>query len=165
MVADNVVFNSNYNRDSFLLGIKPFLKIMPDYRPPDMENFVRSIAKKSETLYYPIQFSHIPLMHERTREKSVLHILGNARWEHDKNPESFFRILLRLKEENVRFKLSVLGETFTDVPLIFEDAKEKLKDEIVEWGFLPSKEEYYAAVSRCNVSLSTAIHEFFGVAM
>lgn len=36
--------------------------------------------------------------------------------EHDKNPESFFRILFRLKEDGVNFKVSVLGESYSEYP-------------------------------------------------
>lgn len=36
--------------------------------------------------------------------------------EHDKNPDSFFRILHRLKDENIKFKVSILGESFSEIP-------------------------------------------------
>lgn len=31
-------------------------------------------------LYYPIKLCHVPLMHTRTREKNVLHIIWPHRW-------------------------------------------------------------------------------------
>ena len=40
--------------------------------------------------------------------------------EHDKNPEALFKVLYALHDEGVDFKLSVLGQTFTDVPGLFQ---------------------------------------------
>ena len=48
---------------------------------------------------------------------------------------------------------------------MFEEVKVKLKDKIVVFGFLPSKQEYYDLLSTANVVVSTALHEFYGVSM
>lgn len=84
LVADKIVFNSKYNRTSFIGNIRTFLKMMPDYRPPDIDQMIYSIEQKSRILYYPIRFNNIPLMHAQRREKKILHIIWPHRWYYGK---------------------------------------------------------------------------------
>lgn len=156
-MADVVLFNSMFNMCSFLDGLMKIIKLFPDYKPKELRS---SIEPKCKVLYYPIHFPEI-----RTRDReSVLHIIWPHRWEFDKSPELFIDVLCRLGADDCQFFVSFLGETFSDVPDVFVRAKEVMGDRILHWGYLETKEEYYDVLSSGHVVVSTALHEFFGVA-
>ncbi|KAJ8024574.1 Glycosyltransferase-like domain-containing protein 1 [Holothuria leucospilota] len=104
-------------------------------------------------------------MHEDLGRRNCLHIVWPHRWEHDKNPNLFFETLLKLQGNGFDFRVSVLGGQFSQVPGIFDEAKEKLSRRIFHWGYHTSKKSYYSILRSADVVVSTADHEFFGLAM
>ena len=166
LVANQVIFNSSFNLRSFLDNINSFFNLQPDFKPNTVE-IRRKIEDKSTVLHFPVKLPENVVLkqEERSSEGKVLHIVWPHRWEHDKNPESFFRVLFDLKNSGFKFRLAVLGESFSQIPEVFNEAKDKLRDEIAHFGRLESKEDYFDVLQASDVAVSTANHEFFGVAM
>jgi glycosyltransferase involved in cell wall biosynthesis len=180
LAADAVWFNSVFHRDEFLGAIPAFLRKMPDCRPAGLPERIREKAS--------VQSPGIPLSTvggnrhaasggdgadaggpeaEKTGRPEPpsppIHILWAARWEHDKDPGTFFEALDRLDRRGVAFRLSVIGEQFKARPPVFDRARERFADRIVRWGYQESREEYEAALREPDVFVSTAQHEFFGI--
>jgi glycosyltransferase involved in cell wall biosynthesis len=158
LAADAVWFNSQFHQDSFLEALGKFLKSMPDYQP--LEAVVKIRAKSSVC---PPGISDFPT--RRERKPGPMRILWAARWEHDKNPEDFFKALEILKTKNISFKISVIGQSFQDRPEVFDWAYSKFQDYIDYWGYQQTREDYERALCEADVVVSTANHEFFGISI
>ncbi len=158
LAATQVWFNSGFHRDSFLGALEDLLRRMPDY------NALESIdAIRSKSYVYPQGIARMP--EGRKRRPGPPHLLWAARWEYDKNPEMFFNVLYRLADEGLPFKVSVVGERFRETPVVFEQARARLADRVVRWGYLESRADYETTLSEADIVVSTADHEFFGVSV
>lgn len=161
LAATCCVFNSAFNRDSFLDAGRELLARMPDAVPHD---WVDRIAARSRVLGVPMSLPDeappIP-----APDPAGPTILWNHRWEHDKNPESCFAALERLADADVAFRVVVCGQRFRRTPKVFERAQARLGSRIVHWGFSPTQPAYIELLTRSDVAVSTARHEFFGLAM
>ena len=163
LAADRVMFNSEFHRREFLRAVPGFLRRMPDYRP---EGVADRIAERSTVLHPGVDLDGLDRAREqeRSRRAGEALVLWNHRWEYDKAPEPFFGALFRLAEERVPFRVCVLGERFRDSPAVFDEVTGRLGDRVVHFGYVESRREYEAWLARADVYVSTALHEFFGLA-
>ena len=165
LAADLTLFNSVTLRSAFLDNIGKHLKLQPDQRP-DILQIREEVEKKSRVCYFPLSLpKHILDDNSEEARNKAVHIVWPHRWEHDKDPEAFFNVIFKLLEEELEFKVSVIGQTYGQLPEIFAEAKQKLQGRIGTWGFKADKDEFHSALSECNVVVSTAQHETYGVAM
>ena len=161
LAADAVWFNSRFHREDFLAAADRLLARMPDHVPPGT---VEAIRQKSAVLPPPVSVGGLdrPTAGHRGRE---ITILWSHRWEYDKNPGPFFEALLRLDKAGYAFSLVLVGEQFRTAPPVFATAWDRLQTRIVHAGYLPSRREYLSMLSRCDLVVSTAIQENFGIAI
>lgn len=157
LAADQTWFNSAYHRTEFFEQCRAFLKKFPDYTLEarlDLALAKTIVASPGLPELTPRQRAH---------HFACPHIVWAARWEKDKNPEDFFAAMIHLQQQGYPFRLSVVGESFRDSPPIFAQARQQLADRIDQWGFLPSHDDYLHLLGQCDLFVSTAVHEFFGI--
>ena len=161
LAADRVFFNSSYHLNSFLKEVENMLARFPDHQ----ERWtVDHLKAKSEVLSIGLDLKDMVGAPRSERDGHAV-ILWNHRWEHDKNPEEFFHALMELKEEGIAFELVVLGAAFKGTPEIFEIAKYKLSDRILNWGFCESRAEYQHFLQLSDILPVTSLHDFFGISV
>ena len=167
LAAGRVVFNSQFHLDTFFSALPALLRRFPDYTHLDT---VRSLRGRASVLHLGLDLAG----HDRyapdaqaagARDPGPPIILWNQRWEYDKNPEAFFRVVNRLGDAGIPFRLILAGERFQEQPEGFERAFERFADRILHYGYADDLAAYSHLLHRADIVVSTARHEFFGVAM
>ncbi|MBU0485577.1 MAG: DUF3524 domain-containing protein [Proteobacteria bacterium] len=162
LASDRLAFNSSYNLESFLDGCRDLLKKSTDMKVDDFEGQIRA---KSRIIHPGIDFSDLTGKPEPAHDGEAPIIVWNHRWEHDKNPELFFNALFELDRREVNFQLVVLGQSFRDQPVIFQQAQKRLADHIIHFGYVKSRDEYVRWLKKSDLVVSTANHEFYGISV
>jgi len=170
LAVHTIIWNSNYNRESFLECLPSFLKTIPDKaQRPDLDWIEKEIRTKSCVLYFPIplDITSKKISNSNNRASTRLRIAWPHRHEYDKNPDLFFETLRMLHSSGADFELVLLGESFGDEPSIFQESRIWLEGlgKVIHWGYATDRNAYLDILSTCDVAVSTAAHEFFGVAM
>jgi glycosyltransferase involved in cell wall biosynthesis len=163
LAADQVWFNSTFHLTSFEKELRRLIKQIPAPRP---KGIVDRILKKSRVMYPGCRFPATP---DPQPQSSVAGtsplIIWNHRWDYDKQPELFFKVLIRLKKRGISFSLAVLGERYDLYPDVFDQARKLLDNEIAAFGYEPCRTAYEAWLKQGRVVVSTAIQENFGISV
>ncbi len=155
LAADRIAFNSAFNRDSFLEGVEDLLRQLPD----QLHTSVTERLKQRSSL------CPVPLQAIKPADKKDPNlILWNHRWEYDKAPDIFTTAMLGLDRQGLDFRLALLGPRAARVPKALQTLRDTLPHRILADGFLPAS-EYRALLGRAGIVVSTARHEFQGLAI
>ncbi|NVK87239.1 MAG: DUF3524 domain-containing protein [Gammaproteobacteria bacterium] len=157
--ADQVLFNSEYNRQSFFTGAKQLLDKMPDGIPA---NLIANIRRNSSVLPVPLDLPITPTL--TLAPKTPLKVVWNHRWEYDKNPEAMLAVFEALARSNLPFSGAIVGQSFRDSPKCFKQITPRLRACLKHFGYL-SASDYRSCLNDSTIVLSTAWHDFQGLAM
>ncbi|MEP5569015.1 MAG: DUF3524 domain-containing protein [Halioglobus sp.] len=164
LAADKIAFNSAFNRDSFLQGCRTLFARLPDFVP---EGVVEVMEKKSQVL--PVPLLPAPAQAgvgwpSRPQPESI-RILWSARFEHDKGGDELYAILEGLEASSQHYELAVTGQQFRNSPPVFAKIEQEFEHRLVQFGFVESGDDYHALQRGADIILSTARHEFQGLAV
>ncbi|MEX1197540.1 MAG: DUF3524 domain-containing protein [Pseudohongiellaceae bacterium] len=172
LCADELVFNSHFNHQSFLQGVADLLNRMPDAVPPDL---TRRLEKTSiipvplpDTLYEGSRRGPGPPAHDHR----PLTLVWNHRWEYDKGPERLLSLVRRLIDARLIFRLHLVGQQFRQQPPAFDTIIRLLDGHYRDHGltaghcgFIEDREQYLALLDDSDIVLSTADHDFQGLSV
>jgi len=168
IAADRLLFNSAYNAQSFCDGVTSLLDRLPDFVPVAL---LSSLKAKLAITPVPFDLPHEEKIEPRwpgsprDSNDGLLRIIWVGRFEHDKGPESLLAIADELLRRGVRFELALIGQEFRRAPGPFKQLTACHAPRIVHSGYVDSPSEYRALLAAGDFVLSTALHEFQGLAV
>lgn len=160
--ADAVYFNSAYHQETFFDELPRMLKHFPDYNELWT---VEALRAKSQVLPLGLDLSRFDGYRPGEAVPRRPLILWNHRWEYDKDPETFFRAVYALADDGLDFGLLLLGRSYRKQPNEFLEARERLPDRILHFGYAQDVATYGRRLWQADIVVSTALHDFFGAAV
>ncbi|MCA9126652.1 MAG: DUF3524 domain-containing protein [Planctomycetales bacterium] len=159
IAADQLWFNTEFHRSEFTQAARSWLRRMPDYK--HLEKFEaaceRSLVRTPGIV--PKFFAHDERQH---RSPTIGWV---ARWEHDKAPERFVDAIIALDRQGLDFQLCLLGQRFVQQPECLSRLRDIAGPRILYSGYAESRNEYWQLLASMDLVVSTADHEFFGMAI
>ena len=168
LAADHIMFNSGYNRDTFLSGCSALMKKLPDRVPAGVALMLRERATVLPVPFASRDNERVAPLWPGARGRLIkrpLRLLWVGRFEHDKGGEGLLRILRRLEIASLDYELAMTGQQFRRSPAVFSEIKALFGHRLVQFGYVDGIKEYRSLLQAADVVLSTAIHEFQGLAV
>lgn len=159
VAADLVVFNSEFHRRVWFGAVREMLGTMPD---PNHLDLVPEVEAASQILPIGVELGWVETGPKL--EPGAPLIVWNHRWEHDKRPDLFAAAVRELLGGGALFRVAICGEAPTGMPDDFVELPGLLGDRLLQFGHA-ERPRYEQILRSADVVVSTADHEFFGVAV
>lgn len=160
--ADRLLFSTHFHRNDFLNALPGFLENFPDERS---FTTIDDIAEKSIVCYPGLSLRHFDEQPDTRGANKNPVIVWNQRWQFDRNPAMFFRVLNRLNDIDLEFDLILAGDSRHEKPEEFKKAWKRYGGHITHFGYVENEEEYSKLLHKGDIVVSTATYEFFCVAI
>ncbi|MDA0791671.1 MAG: DUF3524 domain-containing protein [Proteobacteria bacterium] len=163
LAADRLVFNSDYNRRTFVDGAGSLLAKMPDHVPPGA---MARISAGGTVMPVPLG-KEVFAGQGRGPSGRAVDIVWNHRWEYDKGLDALGEVIRALLASDAPFTMHLVGQQFRTTPEVMDRNIAMLRESghLGHCGFVADREDYLALLARCDVVLSTSQHEFQGLAV
>ena len=165
LAADQLVFNSSYNRDTFFIGLERLLNKLPDFVPG---NVVDLLKPRACVVPVPVALertsSGVSIWPARGQDNRV-RILWLGRFEYDKAPERLLNLLEALECHALSYHLAIVGQQFRQLPEAFARIRSAYAENLICMGFVEERSAYCRLLREADMVVSTALHEFQGIAV
>ena len=164
--SDLILFNSEYNRSTFLQGVNELSRKLPEPFPQNV------LDKLNLSEIAPVPLPDWPARAELSSRSNQLEVVWNHRWEYDKGPALLLEIVNLCWHLKLPVKFNIVGQQFREQPGEFASIHKTLQrlHTHFDWqpghfGYIANEEEYRHLLDISDVVLSTALHDFQGLAI
>jgi len=162
LAAERVLFNSEHHRAELTRAALELCARLP--RPGPRAELARAL-ERAQVVPVGIELEELPLG-PGAPPGAPLRVAFNHRFEHDKDPAAFLRACLAARAASGRaLELVLLGERFGDLPAEVPELLARAGNAILRSGFEPDRARYAEALGCCDLVVSTARHDFYGLAL
>lgn len=157
LAADRVLVNSRFHRDELFAALPTMLARFPDH---PHGGFVDDVAQRCGVVEPGVDTDRFRA--SGTRPDGPLRVLWPHRWEHDKRPDRFVAAMRRLAAVRPEIRVDIVGSGVT-AARVGADI-EPIRAHVDRLG-APDRADYEQTVATADIVVSTAEHEFYGLAM
>lgn len=161
LAADAVVFNSAYHRETFAAAARELVRRLPRPRPAAALDAALDAAR---VIGPGVELEALPLG-PGAPSGAPLRVAFNHRWEHDKDPVAFLSAAAAVRGVGGALEVVLLGQGFGEEPEEVAPLAGALGDAVLHRGYAADRSEYARLLGGCDLAVSTARHELFGIAL